>query len=88
MNEAAAGSPGAPKCQLRGMAIVGVPFARAHDEYCCEGCFLAARKRRSLAAESDDAPFFALAEALVVALDAREHETGLHSKRVACRNQS
>ncbi|OGA46627.1 MAG: response regulator [Betaproteobacteria bacterium RIFCSPLOWO2_12_FULL_62_58] len=27
---------------------------------------------------------FALAEALVCALDAREHETGLHSKRVAC----
>ena len=26
----------------------------------------------------------ALAEALAAALDAREHETGLHSKRVAC----
>ena len=29
-------------------------------------------------------PYVALAEALAAALDAREHETGLHSKRVAC----
>ncbi|MFO7593396.1 MAG: HD domain-containing phosphohydrolase [Pseudomonadota bacterium] len=29
-------------------------------------------------------PYVKLAEALAAALDAREHETGLHSKRVAC----
>lgn len=31
-----------------------------------------------------DEAMFALAEALTAALDAREYETGLHSKRVAC----
>lgn len=34
--------------------------------------------------DDDGATYLALAEALVAALDAREHETGLHSKRVAC----
>jgi HD-GYP domain-containing protein (c-di-GMP phosphodiesterase class II) len=29
-------------------------------------------------------PYVSLSEALAAALDAREHETGLHSKRVAC----
>jgi HD-GYP domain-containing protein (c-di-GMP phosphodiesterase class II) len=29
-------------------------------------------------------PYVSLTEALAAALDAREHETGLHSKRVAC----
>jgi HD-GYP domain-containing protein (c-di-GMP phosphodiesterase class II) len=32
----------------------------------------------------DAAVYSALAEALAAALDAREHETGMHSKRVAC----
>jgi len=68
-------------CRHCGMAIAGAPFARERDEYCCEGCFLAARKRRALAG---DAAQLALAEALVCALDVREHETGQHSKRVAC----
>lgn len=31
-----------------------------------------------------DSAYVALAESLAAALDAREHETGLHSKRVAC----
>lgn len=82
MNDPSAGAPVARKCRLCGMAIVAPPFARAREGYCCEGCFLAARKQQTLA-EADDAPYFALAEALVAALDAREHETGLHSKRVA-----
>lgn len=63
MNEAAAVQPRAGKCRLCGMAIAGTPFASANDEYCCEGCFLAARKRHTLA-EADDVPYFALAEAL------------------------
>ena len=35
-------------------------------------------------AGGDDEVYLALAEALAAALDAREHVTGLHSKRVAC----
>ncbi|MFN7085222.1 MAG: HD-GYP domain-containing protein [Burkholderiales bacterium] len=59
------------------------PYVREADDYCCEGCFLAEQKQHALAAAVDDASFV-LAETLVAALDAREHETGLHSKRVAC----
>jgi len=46
----------------------------------CEDCFLDGRK----AASWPDDVYSAFAEALVEALDLREHETGLHSKRVAC----
>ena len=35
-------------------------------------------------ASGDSAVYLAVVEALAAALDAREHETGLHSKRVAC----
>ena len=69
-------------CRLCGCTIPGAP-AGTPDGYCCEGCFLAERKQRSLTAALDEAQF-ALAEALVAALDAREGEIGLHSKRVAC----
>jgi HD-GYP domain-containing protein (c-di-GMP phosphodiesterase class II) len=70
-------------CRHCGTAIPGTPFAREGGEFCCEGCFLAARRRRTLPRDIDE-PQCVLAEALVAALDAREHETGLHSKRVAC----
>ena len=70
-------------CRHCGAPIAGVLYTREGDDYCCEGCFLTAHKQRALPAALDDATF-ALAEALVAALDAREHETGLHSKRVAC----
>lgn len=45
--------------------------------------FLAAREHFDLPAGVGNGEL-ALGEALVAALDAREHETGLHSKRVAC----
>ena len=70
-------------CRHCGAPISGAPYAREHDGYGCESCFLAARKQRALPTRGDETQF-ALAEALVCALDAREHETGLHSKRVAC----
>lgn len=70
-------------CRHCGAPIPGLPYVREHDTYGCESCFLAARKQRALPAGGDDAQF-ALAETLVCALDAREHETGQHSKRVAC----
>jgi HD-GYP domain-containing protein (c-di-GMP phosphodiesterase class II) len=47
----------------------------------CEPCLL--DRRRGKVAERDR-HWTALVEALVAALDLREHQTGLHSKRVAC----
>lgn len=57
------------------------------DRFCCEACFLKQRKQQGLPAERDQDAYLALAEALASALDAREHETGLHSQRVACHTQ-
>jgi putative nucleotidyltransferase with HDIG domain len=70
-------------CGFCGAPIAGVPYARRGKGYCCEGCFLKEKEFRAVQEARDDA-YLALAEALVAALDAREHETGLHSKRVAC----
>ncbi len=71
------------RCRLCGAPIAGQPFIREGKEYYCEGCFLGRKEYRGIEAERDNA-YLALAEALAAALDAREHETGLHSKRVAC----
>lgn len=73
-----------PVCARCGAPIgEGAPHAR-HAEGCvCEACFLGAR-RLAPEWEAADAAYVSLAEALAAALDAREHETGLHSKRVAC----
>jgi len=70
-------------CRHCGSPIAGLPFARAGDDYCCEGCFLKQRELQAIPAWRDEV-YRGLAEALVTALDARERETGLHSKRVAC----
>lgn len=50
------------------------------DRLTCEPCLLKSRKR--LAGLGDD-PYEAFVESLAATLDLREHETGLHSKRVA-----
>ncbi|HUW50610.1 MAG TPA: HD-GYP domain-containing protein [Sulfuricella sp.] len=73
-----------PACKVCGASIgEDAPHAR-HTEGCvCEACFLGALGRTP-AWEAVDAAYVALAEALAAALDAREQETGLHSKRVAC----
>lgn len=76
----------APTCHICGRAIPAAPFAREEDRFCCEACFLKQREQQDLQAERDSA-YLALAEALAAALDAREHETGLHSQRVACHTQ-
>jgi HD-GYP domain-containing protein (c-di-GMP phosphodiesterase class II) len=47
----------------------------------CEHCLLESRK--ALAGLVDTHPYEEFAESLAAALDLREHETGLHSKRVA-----
>lgn len=73
-------------CHYCGRAINAAPFAREEDRFCCEACFIRQREQKDLQAERDQA-YLALAEALAAALDAREHETGLHSQRVACHTQ-
>ena len=75
----AAGHSGAP-CRHCGKLIVRRPYTSAGDTFCSEHCFL---KTRDTCASQEDT-FTLLAETLVSALDLREHETGLHSKRVAC----
>jgi HD-GYP domain-containing protein (c-di-GMP phosphodiesterase class II) len=69
-------------CRHCGAAIGAPPFAREGAEYCCESCYLAARG--ALPALEQMSLQAGFAEALAAALDARERETGLHSKRVAC----
>jgi len=76
----------APACHLCGRAIPAAPFVREEDRLYCEACFLKQREQHDLQAERDHA-YLSLAEALAAALDAREHETGLHSQRVACHTQ-
>ncbi|HSC93678.1 MAG TPA: HD domain-containing phosphohydrolase [Burkholderiales bacterium] len=83
MNDLVAASADPPRCRHCGAPLVGLPRAREAEGYRCEGCFLAAHRHAALPAGADDGQY-ALGEALVAALDAREHETGLHSKRVAC----
>jgi len=48
---------------------------------CCESCYLETCKRDT---HPSVQAYEGFAEALAAALDLREHETGLHSKRVAC----
>lgn len=71
----------AATCRICGSPVAGPPFARAGEAYCCEACYLRSHEAEHFGAIRAEA---ALAEALASALDLREHETGLHSKRVAC----
>jgi putative nucleotidyltransferase with HDIG domain len=75
-------TPGDPICRRCGTRIHVAPHLRVGEECCCEGCFLTPRQHA--ADETSEAERQAFAEALVAALDLRERETGLHSKRVAC----
>lgn len=67
-------------CQHCGKLIAHQPYTVMGKTYCSEHCLL---KTRDVCARQEDM-FNLLAETLVSALDLREHETGLHSKRVAC----
>lgn len=70
-------------CRFCKMPIAARPYAREGELYCCEGCFLKQQEFYAALFREEQA-HGVLAEALVTALDVREHETGLHSKRVAC----
>jgi len=72
-----------PVCRFCGAALGTAPVVHQGGSYCCEGCFLKQLEFTAVKLELDEA-HLALPEALVAALDTREHETGLHSKRVAC----
>ncbi|MGR9072154.1 MAG: HD-GYP domain-containing protein [Gammaproteobacteria bacterium] len=68
------------RCGHCGKTITSRPYLINDRTYCCESCYLMARDE--YARQKD--PYTVLAEVLVNALDLREHETGMHSKRVAC----
>lgn len=70
-------------CMACGSPLAGRLHIRRADGCLCEHCLLDRGAHMPIWAAVDVA-YVDLAEALVAALDAREHETGLHSKRVAC----
>lgn len=71
-------------CMVCGTAIThGAPHGWHAEGNVCESCFLDTIKHEP-EWSAPEMPYVALTEALATALDAREHETGLHSKRVAC----
>ena len=70
-------------CEHCGTAVHRPPYALRDGRCSCESCFLREKELRD-AEDGRDAAYRSLAESLAAALDAREHETGLHSKRVAC----
>lgn len=80
----AAGLAKSITCNMCGAPITTSSFVCDGETYCCEGCFLQREEFRVARIAHDGAIYLVLAEALAEALDAREHETGLHSKRVAC----
>jgi HD-GYP domain-containing protein (c-di-GMP phosphodiesterase class II) len=55
-------------------------YTRLGEHHTCERCLLKSRKRRG---GLDGNPYENFVEALAEAMDLREHETGMHSKRVA-----
>src|SRR5574337_564477 len=73
-------------CAHCGSALPDRPLLREGRVYCCERCLL---DGQGASAEPglQDGLYAGLAEALTEALDQREHQTGLHSKRVACHTQ-
>jgi HD-GYP domain-containing protein (c-di-GMP phosphodiesterase class II) len=70
-------------CKQCGCSVLDRPYADLGTEVCCESCFLK-EKTPPGSVGPEPVPYFLLGEALVAALDTREHQTGLHSKRVAC----
>ena len=72
-----------PRCERCGASLSASLWVEAEGRQLCEHCYLKrhrAPQEMIPLAEADAT----LAEALAAALDLREHETGLHSKRVAC----
>jgi HD-GYP domain-containing protein (c-di-GMP phosphodiesterase class II) len=81
MTKPAASSP--DTCRSCGASVVNVPSLKDEEGTLCESCFLG-KAGHAPVWSPGEMPYVSLSEALAAALDAREHETGLHSKRVAC----
>ncbi len=73
-------------CGYCGAEISGKLCVLRGKTYFCESCLLELPPLAAPTAE-DSALYARFAEVLTQALDLREHETGLHSKRVACHTQ-
>lgn len=71
----------AAECRDCGAPLAGFAPPPSESGRRCESCYLDRCRDRVCTLDRSYAEF---AEALVSALDLREHETGLHSKRVAC----
>jgi putative nucleotidyltransferase with HDIG domain len=82
-DELRAAGPSAPACGACGASLANSLWIESDGGPLCERCFLA-RHRAPEELVPLSVAAGALAEALAAALDLREHETGLHSKRVAC----
>lgn len=68
-------------CSICGSTLSDRQYRRVGEVLACEHCLLNSRKQ--LAGLVDVQPYEEFAESLAAALDLRERETGLHSKRVA-----
>ncbi len=74
-------------CHWCGKELSSSSYSSEQDNpFCCEGCYLGYMAQQRSRRERD-ATQVALVEVLAAALDAREQETGMHSKRVACHTQ-
>ena len=80
-NRIAAGHTEKTACSTCGSTSRERQFHKVADKITCEPCALEARKR--LAGLLGEHPYEEFVESLAAALDLRERETGLHSKRVA-----
>lgn len=68
-------------CEVCGAISAERQYAKIGERRTCEPCLLHARKRRRVSDQAD--PYEQFVESLAEAMDLRERETGLHSKRVA-----
>ncbi len=74
-------TPPTAECAVCGVRSRDRQYHSTVERWTCEHCLLDARKE--LAGLRDVHPYEEFAESFAEALDLREHETGLHSKRVA-----
>jgi len=79
-NTASLSAVGVAPCSECGAARHDRQYAKVRDRHTCEHCLLKARKRL---VGLDGDPYEMFVESLAEAMDLRERETGLHSKRVA-----
>ena len=70
-------------CACCARSLAAGLWVEAEGQSLCEACYLQEHWREQELVPVSEAAA-TLAEALVEALDQREHETGLHSRRVAC----